>query len=827
MKRANGLAACIFLVLACDHAENELAVILHDLDVSDCPPGSNVIVGTAGPDVLIGTNGADCILGLGGDDDIQGLQGDDFLVGGDGSDRVDGGNGSDQIYGDDGDDSLVGGTGPDTIDGGEGNDIISGDNGPDTVAGGGGNDVILDSRGPSTVDPGDGTDSCSAPGCELGPATRCATTADCALGMECIGGACLFCLADAGCNDGEVCDGTESCVPVLGCQEGTDLPAGYDLGLDCRAGVGACARFGGLVCDGFGEQLCTAVPGDPTPDTDCDGVDDDCNGSPDDGGFVPSATTCGVGACAATGVSACPAPGMLVDSCTPGAPSPEVCDGLDNDCNGLVDDGGLLDSDGDTLCDDPRVGSEPATGTDPCPYHPDPTVTAPPSAAIVTGHIDVTLTNQETSVNSTARLGSFRIRTAFGSTVTDCNGNFYHVFTDGRALIPGPQEIHFSYETDVPGPGGISTRVEIVDDTYTPWGTGFGHDGFWGATTSTLGTDALGRATLTFVPLNISTSEADLFYFGVKVAEDFHRVTGMPVPNGELSYMRQESIRGDAIGPYTNFDTVIFPAEPRDLDVFDTPADRAAVMFHESGHLIRHLLDGGRLEFDTDSAQFTYATAHSGYGVYSEGYSFNEGWATFWERARYHYGSPNGAELPFEWTNGQPTPPASVPIPPAVRATPCDDTMTGRDFSARDGYVVIDAANVFVPRNTTTDPWCAPQSVTDYEPGAVGGRGVLLTAAHLDWVEHMVADRLFTLENTGCTGATTTDAADAVMVSVLANRTDAIHSIWEFEQALCSDVPACCPFIRTTRNEVCPPNWTTLAASCIGPDEQFITRGGR
>ena len=49
--------------------------------------------------------------------------------------------------------------------------------------------------------------------------------------------------------------------------------------------------------------------------------------------------TCGSGACTAT-VQACI--GGLPQMCTAGTSQPEVCDGVDNNCNGTVDDGGAL-----------------------------------------------------------------------------------------------------------------------------------------------------------------------------------------------------------------------------------------------------------------------------------------------------------------------------------------------------------------------------------------------------------------------------------------------------------------------------------------------------
>jgi len=147
----------------------------------------------------------------------------------------------------------------------------------------------------------------------------------------------------------EICDGIDN--------DGDDeIDEGFDVGEPCTAGEGPCAADGVMICTDDGQgTVCDAEPGtgaadDPT----CDGVDDDCDGV-DDEDYVGEPTSCGIGACGATGTTEC-LDGSVEDSCTPGDPSNEDCiNGIDDDCDGLVDGediedcgiGSCVDVDGD------------------------------------------------------------------------------------------------------------------------------------------------------------------------------------------------------------------------------------------------------------------------------------------------------------------------------------------------------------------------------------------------------------------------------------------------------------------------------------------------
>ncbi len=108
-------------------------------------------------------------------------------------------------------------------------------------------------------------------------------------------------------------------------------------GLECTVGVGSCRRQGAWQCT-LGELSCSAIAG-PAHDELCDGIDNDCDAQVDED-FVQLARPCvaGLGECTVRGFWRCSELGDL--QCGEGEREAvsEICDGLDNDCDGQSDE---------------------------------------------------------------------------------------------------------------------------------------------------------------------------------------------------------------------------------------------------------------------------------------------------------------------------------------------------------------------------------------------------------------------------------------------------------------------------------------------------------
>jgi hypothetical protein len=150
-----------------------------------------------------------------------------------------------------------------------------------------------------------------------------------------------ICNATAGTPSKEVCNGKDDDCDGNIDEDNVCNSGGCNPGASrkCGSKVGACSQ---------GTQFCKAngswstCSGETKPSTEiCDGKDNDCDGQTDED-FTNLSQSCsaGAGSCARTGRFVCKSDGSsVVCDAQPAPAGTETCNGKDDDCDGLVDEG--------------------------------------------------------------------------------------------------------------------------------------------------------------------------------------------------------------------------------------------------------------------------------------------------------------------------------------------------------------------------------------------------------------------------------------------------------------------------------------------------------
>lgn len=204
---------------------------------------------------------------------------------------------------------------------------------------------------------------------------------------------------------------------------------------------------------------------------------------------------------------------------------------------------------------------------------------------------------------------------AMSAATTDANG-MASLPTSSNNTV----KLIIRYDSTAPGVDSkgtpLRTPVQVMYDRHNPRSE----------SVEVQGTESSG--VLQLGDVEVKSLDCDLFNSAVAAVKSFYSVFDAGIPAREVRVKRWDAMKVG--GPHTYYDYLVFPTVTQDQR--PSFASRRCVVFHEFGHLLRFALDGDKNHFDADVLAYGYAREHGGPQLANVHYSFNEGWADYWER---------------------------------------------------------------------------------------------------------------------------------------------------------------------------------------------------